>query len=83
MMHELLGDPPEKMLAKAKRKSYFTDDKGKMIPYKTKKGTYRVPGGKPLTKAIKTDDKLFLDFLNKCLTWDPDDRMTAVEALNH
>ena len=71
------------MLSKAKRKNYFTNDNGKLIPYKTKKGTYRVPGGKSLKKVIKTEDKVFLDFLKKCLTWDPDDRMNPTEALNH
>ena len=28
-------------------------------------------------------DNLLIDFLARCLTWDPDERMTAEEALHH
>ena len=82
-MQELLGTPTEKMLFRAKRKSYFTDDDGEMIPYKPAKGKPRKPGSKPIESVVKTDDKKFLDFLHRCICWDPNDRMTPTEALNH
>lgn len=42
------------------------------------------PGSKSLTQALKgCDDPLFLDFVKKCLDWDPERRMTPSAALRH
>lgn len=42
------------------------------------------PGSKEMVKALKgTDDPLFLDFLKKCLDWDPQTRLTPSQALRH
>ncbi|GLG93531.1 Putative dual specificity tyrosine-phosphorylation-regulated kinase 3 homolog [Gryllus bimaculatus] len=42
------------------------------------------PGAKDLSRALKgCDDPLFLDFIRRCLEWDPDMRMTASAALRH
>ncbi|XP_077983113.1 dual specificity tyrosine-phosphorylation-regulated kinase 2-like [Glandiceps talaboti] len=42
------------------------------------------PGSKDLVKALKgCDDPLFLDFLRKCLEWDPATRMSPNQALRH
>ncbi|CAH1122170.1 unnamed protein product [Ceutorhynchus assimilis] len=42
------------------------------------------PGAKDLKRALKgCDDPLFLDFIKRCLEWDPDVRMTPVQALRH
>lgn len=44
----------------------------------------RPPGKKELTTALKgCDDLLFIDFLQCCLEWDPDCRMTPSAALKH
>jgi serine/threonine protein kinase len=83
MMVELLGQPPEKMLLKSKRKTYFINDDGNVIPYRSPKGKIRSPGAKPLENSIKSDDKHFMDFLHRCLCWDPADRIGPTEALNH
>lgn len=32
---------------------------------------------------LKTDDELFVDFIAKCLTWDPDRRLKPLPALRH
>ena len=32
---------------------------------------------------ICTNDEKFLDFLMRCLEWDPQDRMTPEKALKH
>ena len=36
-----------------------------------------------LAVAVKTNDTLFLDFLRRCLEWDPNDRMTPEDALRN
>ncbi|XP_017768289.1 PREDICTED: dual specificity tyrosine-phosphorylation-regulated kinase 2 [Nicrophorus vespilloides] len=42
------------------------------------------PGSKELKRALKgCDDPLFIDFIRRCLEWDPDHRMTPHAALRH
>lgn len=42
------------------------------------------PGSKDLKRALKgCDDPLFLDFIQRCLEWDPEQRMTPSAALRH
>lgn len=42
------------------------------------------PGSKEFKRALKgCDDPLFLDFLRRCLEWDPEVRMTPGAALRH
>ena len=42
------------------------------------------PGSKDLKRALKgCDDPLFLDFIQRCLEWDPETRMTPSQALRH
>lgn len=47
------------------------------------KGKKRKPGAKTLTQALKCSDPLFLDFVARCLTWDPEKRMKPREGLQH
>ncbi|RNA24416.1 Dual specificity tyrosine-phosphorylation-regulated kinase 2, partial [Brachionus plicatilis] len=43
-----------------------------------------VPASKDWSSALKgCDDQLFIDFLKKCLDWDPATRMTPSQALRH
>ena len=52
---------------------------------RSRRGKYRgPPGSKELSKALKVcDDPLFVDFLQRCLEWDPAARMTPPQALRH
>ena len=52
---------------------------------RSRRGKFRgPPGTKDLSKALKgCDDPLFLDFLQRCLEWDPSLRMTPPQALRH
>ena len=52
---------------------------------RSRRGKYRgPPGSKELSRALKgCDDPLFLDFLQRCLEWDPTVRMTPPQALRH
>lgn len=42
-----------------------------------------MPKTKQLSQVLKCDDPVFLDFIDKCLEWDPKKRMTPDEALKH
>lgn len=52
---------------------------------RSRRGKYRgPPGSKDWTTALKgCDDALFLDFMKRCLEWDPTLRMTPSQALRH
>ncbi|XP_066157920.1 dual specificity tyrosine-phosphorylation-regulated kinase 2-like isoform X2 [Euwallacea fornicatus] len=91
---ELLGMPPQKLLDQSKRAKNFISSKG--IPRYcncttmgdgglSRRGKPRgPPGSKDLKRALKgCDDPLFLDFIQRCLEWDPDTRMTPAQALRH
>ena len=51
----------------------------------SKRGKYRgPPESKELSRALKgCEDPLFLDFLQRCMEWDPATRMTPPQALRH
>lgn len=52
---------------------------------RSRRGKFRgPPGTKEMSQALKgCDDPLFLDFLQRCLEWDPSVRMTPPQALRH
>ena len=52
---------------------------------RSRRGKFRgPPKSRYLVEALKgCDDPLFLDFLNRCLEWDPSQRMTPPQALRH
>lgn len=52
---------------------------------KSRRGKTRgPPGSKDMAQALKgCDDTQFLDFITKCLHWDPSSRMTPAQALRH
>lgn len=52
---------------------------------RSKRGKYRgPPASKSLITALKgCDDELFIDFLKKCLDWEPANRLTPSQALRH
>ncbi len=59
------------------------DSKGNPRCITNSKGRKRRPGGRELSSAVKTTDLLFLDFIQQCLQWDPERRITPEEALRH
>ena len=52
---------------------------------RSRRGKYRgPPDSKELSRALKgCEDPLFLDFLKRCLIWDPALRLTPSQALRH
>jgi len=52
---------------------------------RSRRGKYRgPPDSKEWTAALKgCDDSLFLDFMKRCLEWDPNTRITPSQALRH
>jgi len=91
---EALGCPPSSLLLSAPNAATFFDvavgdDAYDPIPIErndsvSSSGMQR-PGGKSLEQFLvgASIDEQFVQFLKKCLVWDPEDRVTASEALQH
>ena len=80
---EVLGVPPMAVVQACSRRASFFGKNCEPLFLKDKNGRTRLPGTRPLTKAVGTTDAVFLDFIARCLTWDPAARMTPREAEYH
>ncbi|WVW86336.1 hypothetical protein I302_108380 [Kwoniella bestiolae CBS 10118] len=80
---EVLGVPDRYLVEKASRRKMFFDATGAPRPFVNAKGRRRRPGTKSLASVLKCDDELFVDFIAKCLTWDPDKRLKPQPAMRH
>uniref|UniRef100_A0A8C9VM16 dual-specificity kinase n=1 Tax=Scleropages formosus TaxID=113540 RepID=A0A8C9VM16_SCLFO len=80
---EIFGVPPEDFIKTAPRRKFFFDLKGYPRHVTNSKGQRRQPNSKNLTSVLDTSDPLFLDFIKRCLMWDPSKRMTPDEAMCH
>lgn len=80
---EVFGPPDKHLIEKSSRKKLFFDSLGKPRLTVSSKGKRRRPSSKTLQQALKCDDEPFLDFLSRCLRWDPDRRMKPDEAIHH
>ena len=80
-MTDSIGLPPRSFIQKGSRKSIFFDQAGKLRPeIKNLKATMDM-FSKPLRERIQDQD--FLRFIECFLKWDPEERVSAVQALNH
>ncbi|XP_072810527.1 dual specificity tyrosine-phosphorylation-regulated kinase 4 isoform X3 [Vicugna pacos] len=82
-MFTVLGLPPTRFIQTASRKQTFFDSKGFPKNITNNRGKKRYPDSKDLTMVLKTYDTSFLDFLRRCLVWEPSLRMTPDQALKH
>ncbi|KAI1372897.1 hypothetical protein F4677DRAFT_237605 [Hypoxylon crocopeplum] len=80
---EVFGPPEKHLIEKSTRKKLFFDSLGKPRLNVSSKGRRRRPSSKTLQQALKCDDEPFLDFLARCLRWDPDRRLKPEEAIRH
>jgi dual specificity tyrosine-phosphorylation-regulated kinase 2/3/4 len=80
MIAEIFGNPPMPFITAGRRKSEFFDQR---LNLKVGKGKVRKPGSVGLAKVISCNDPKLIDFLTKCLAWDPEIRLTAEKALEH
>lgn len=83
LMMEVKGCPPRSVLARATRRKVFFDDDYRPIIVPNSKGKMRVPGSKNLADLINTQDADFVDFIDKCIEWKTDTRMTPEMAFSH
>lgn len=83
MITELLGPPPDYIIQQSTRKNkFFNEIRGKFVLKQIPRRFFR-PASLNMMKAMETNDFNLVDLVLKCLTWDPERRITAQEALNH
>ena len=80
---EIFGPPEKHLIEKSTRKKIFFDSLGKPRLTVSPKGKRRRPSSKSLQAALKCEDDSFLDFITRCLRWDPDRRLKPDEAIQH
>ena len=80
---EVFGPPEKHLIEKSSRKKLFFDSMGKPRLTVSSKGRRRRPSSKDLRQALKCDDEAFLDFIARCLRWDPTRRLSPQEANKH
>lgn len=80
---EVFGPPEKHLIEKSTRKKLFFDSLGKPRITVSSKGKRRRPSSKSLQQALKCEDEAFLDFITRCLRWDPDRRLKPDEAVAH
>jgi dual specificity tyrosine-phosphorylation-regulated kinase 2/3/4 len=80
---EIFGPPEKHLIEKSSRKKLFFDSLGKPRVTVSSKGRRRRPSSKTLQQALKCDDEAFLDFITRCLRWDPERRLKPDEAMQH
>ncbi len=80
---EVFGPPEKHLIEKSTRKKLFFDSMGKPRLTASSKGRRRRPSSKELRQVLKCDDEAFLDFIAKCLRWDPSRRLNPHQAMAH
>ncbi|KAH9174261.1 hypothetical protein EDB89DRAFT_2150999 [Lactarius sanguifluus] len=80
---EVLGLPDKDFVNRSSRKRLFFDSTGAPRPVVNSKGRRRRPGTKTLAQVLRCEDELFIDFVSKCLMWDPERRIKPQNAMRH
>jgi dual specificity tyrosine-phosphorylation-regulated kinase 2/3/4 len=80
---EVFGPPEKHLIEKSTRRKLFFDSLGKPRLTVSSKGRRRRPSSKSLAQVLKCDDEAFLDFISRCMRWDPERRMKPDEAVRH
>mmetsp|Transcript_8324 Transcript_8324/g.8219 ORF Transcript_8324/g.8219 Transcript_8324/m.8219 type:complete len:84 (+) Transcript_8324:1252-1503(+) len=82
-MMATLGTPPIKLIERAYAKSDYFDQNNHPIIKENSNGETFLPSSRPLAEVFEGCDFKFINFLERCLTWDPKNRITAEEGLLH
>lgn len=80
---EVLGIPDKEFVNRSSRKKLFFDTNGAPRAVINSKGRRRRPGTKSLSQVLRCNDEEFVDFISKCLVWDPERRIKPQAAMRH
>lgn len=95
---EVCGYPPSDLLDNCKLKDvYFTEENvpryitvenycpgsSQIVGYSEKKKPWMEPGSRDIAAFIGDTDQNLINFIMRCLTWHPHQRLSVFQALNH
>ncbi|KAF8163096.1 hypothetical protein B0H34DRAFT_307783 [Crassisporium funariophilum] len=80
---EVLGAPDKEFINRSSRRKLFFDTNGVPRTVINSKGRKRRPGTKTLAQVLRCNDEEFVDFVAKCLVWDPERRLKPQTAMRH
>lgn len=91
LIMEYKGAPPINLLENATRRELFFDDELNPVIVKDSLGDEIKPNSKALSQLLcwgvnekeREETTSFVKFIDACLHWDPDLRLTPNEALHH
>ena len=83
LIMEKIGVPPLFIIENTPKGRLFFDNNLRPFKFKNEEGNIIKPGGKKIKDLIKDAPNTFIDFINKCLLWNPYDRLTPDKALFH
>ncbi|KAL1925271.1 uncharacterized protein VTP21DRAFT_154 [Calcarisporiella thermophila] len=79
---EVIGVPDRAFIDRSIRKHLFFDG-DQPLAVVTQKGKRRRPGSRTLQGVLRCNDMAFVDFVTRCLCWDPEKRLKPAEAMQH
>ncbi|KAJ7702473.1 hypothetical protein B0H17DRAFT_1327388 [Mycena rosella] len=81
---EVLGIPDKEFVNRSSRRNSFSVyPNGAPRAVINSKGRRRRPGTKTLAQVLRCNDEEFVDFISKCLVWDPERRIKPQAAMRH
>mmetsp|Transcript_18919 Transcript_18919/g.18928 ORF Transcript_18919/g.18928 Transcript_18919/m.18928 type:complete len:127 (+) Transcript_18919:1208-1588(+) len=83
LIMEVCGVPPANVLEQSTKFDMFFSENNepKIIP--NKHGVIKYPGTKNLEQLLNCSNEQFFDFIKRCLDFDPETRITPIEAMEH
>lgn len=83
MMAEVLGMPPSSLIKHGPRSHHYFDEKGQMKVKPNSKGKHHIAGTSSVSLMTQIKEPMFLSLIDGCLKWNPKDRFTANDVINH
>ncbi|KAI9095789.1 hypothetical protein DFS34DRAFT_661659 [Phlyctochytrium arcticum] len=80
---EVKGVPNMEFVERGTRRKAFFDSTGAPRIVANSKGKKRRPSTRTLAQVLRCSDTAFVDFVDKCLEWDPLKRMSPEQAMSH
>lgn len=76
MIMEVCGIPSQEVLSVSQRKKKFFTDDNSPILVQSSRGKLRKPGTKVIEDILECDDHNFVNFVERCLDWNPETRLS-------
>jgi dual specificity tyrosine-phosphorylation-regulated kinase 2/3/4 len=83
MYIRVLGMPPKWMIENGQRAEYYFKQDGSLIVTPNSEGKVHNPATSSIAEDTEIEDRMLLDLVRACLTWDPNKRISTQGILDH